>query len=174
MTSMFNLLAGEDQGEFAIHDLNSANWAFRKITAYKMKINDVEVLANAEIARITAWRDKETETLKNSIDFFESKLTAYAVTQRQADPKFKCSTPYGKITFRKLQPKWGYEEDTVLEALKRMKLNNFIRIKEEINKVELKNNVKVVNGMVVTSNGEIIEGISVEDQGEKIDVKIAD
>lgn len=174
MTSMFNLLAGEDQGEFEIHDLNSANWAFRKITAYKMKINDVEVLANAEIARITAWKDKETETLKNSIDFFESKLTAYAVTQRQADPKFKCSTPYGKITFRKLQPKWGYEEDTVLEALKRMKLNNFIRIKEEINKVELKNNVKVVNGMVVTSDGEIIDGISVEDQGEKIDVKIAD
>lgn len=164
----------EDQKErFKITDIDSANWAFRKLRAITEKENEIKRLMNKEIQRIKDWGESELKTLKNSTGFFEGLLTEYYVVEKEKDPKFRISTPYGKVSSRKQQPKWNYEDDKVLEWLKENDAE-LIRIKEEINKTELKEKYNSINGQVVTEDGEIVEGVTVEERPDTITIKVVE
>jgi phage host-nuclease inhibitor protein Gam len=88
---------------------------------------------------------------------------------RENDPKAKVSTPYGKISVRKQPAKWNYEDEKVLEWLKLNGKLALVRIKEEVNKAELK---KVFKNGVDLETGEVIPGIIIEDGYDKITVEV--
>lgn len=158
---------------FKIESVEQANWAFRKLRAISVKSSEIKELADSERARIEEWEKKELLSMENSKGFFEGLLIEYFAKQRQNDPKFKLSTPYGKVSARKQQPKWEYDEVKLLEWLKENK-PELVRIKEEPNKADLKKQCKVVGDTAVDENGEIVEGVSVTEQGEKIDIKVVE
>jgi phage host-nuclease inhibitor protein Gam len=158
---------------FRIDSLESANWAFRKLQAMHQQKAEFVTLANKEHARIQNWVDNEFGKLDNQVEFFNGLLTEYALEQRHSDPKWKCSTPFGKVSFRKQQPKWNVEDEILLHNLKASGLNNLIRIKEEINKAELKKVAAVIRGKVLI-DGEILEGVTVEEQPEAIKIEVAE
>ncbi|CAM2952343.1 host-nuclease inhibitor Gam family protein [Hathewaya histolytica] len=152
---------------FKVNDLDSANWCFRKMNAIKGKIDENNRLADEEVLRIETWRKKENEDLKNSMEFFESLLTEYYMKQREVDKKFKLSTPYGKVTSRKSK-KWNYvNEEELINYLKENDMD-LIKIKEDINKTELK---KVFKDGVNQTTGEVLPGVEIE-QIESITVKV--
>ncbi|MFT9495855.1 host-nuclease inhibitor Gam family protein [Anaerosolibacter sp.] len=169
-----NMTEDESHARFEIKDLDGVNWVFRKIRANMSKKAELEALAKTEIERIQSWLAGETKQIDDSVNFFEGLLMEYAIKQRAADPKFKCSTPYGKIGFRKQPVKWEYEEEILVENLKKAGLNDLVRTKEEPNKTEIKKKLKVVNGKAVTEDGEIIDGITITEQDEKIDIKVVE
>jgi len=113
---------------------------------------------------------KPQKALKN---FFEGLLIEYYVNQRELDDKFKLSTPYGKVSSRKQQPQWNYEDDKTIEWLEKNN-NKLIRIKKEVNKAELKKLYTIHKGNVVTKDGEIIEGITIENRADTISIKITE
>lgn len=164
------LLKGEEK--FEVKNIDQANWCLRKISVLKRKETEITELRDKEIQRIENWYKKETEQIENSIKFFETLLEEFARTVRETNPKFKLSTPYGKVAFRKQQPKWNYDEEKLLTFLKQSKKTEFIRIKEEINKSELKKKLKVAGELVVDENGEIIEGITIEEQPDKVVIDV--
>ncbi|MCC2378562.1 host-nuclease inhibitor Gam family protein, partial [Bacillus wiedmannii] len=75
--------------QFEIHDLESLNWAFRKLTALKAQEKEVTTLANVERDRITEWEKSELKPIHNSISFFETHIRRYHMEQLAADPKQK-------------------------------------------------------------------------------------
>ena len=124
----------EMSGErFTIKDLDSANWAFRKLAAIERKRKEIQELADREIERIKNWQQQEEESLNNSKEFFEGLLTEYYVKQKETDPEFKISTPYGKVSSRKQQPKWHYDEAKLIEWLKENN-KDLLRVKYEPDK----------------------------------------
>jgi phage host-nuclease inhibitor protein Gam len=143
---------------FKIKDIDSANWAFRKLRAIEVKASEIKELAQQEKARIEEWEKQELGSLEHSKEFFEGLLTKYFVIEKSKDPKFKLSTPHGKVTSRKQQPKWSYEEEKTIESLKKHKLKDFIRVKEEVNKADLKKEAKVLKN-VVSLNDVICEDV---------------
>lgn len=154
-------------GRFKITDLNSANWAFRKLAAIETKEKEITELANAERQRIKDWEEKEKKQLKDSKDFFNFLLEEYYRTQREVDPKFKLTTPYGKVSSRKMQPKFNYNDDLVIESLKKQGLNEFIKTKEEVNKADLKKEVTVIEyelGYVCVSSNEVLGEVRADDE----------
>jgi len=157
---------------FKITNLEQANWAFRKIAAFKKKQRENEDLAKAEIERITNWLKNENEKIQRSIEFFESMIGEYLVEQRKIDSKYKLTTPYGKATFRKQPIKWIYDEDKLLNWLKQNDMKNYIRVKEEVNKAELKKVLKVEGNKAITEDGVVVEGITIEEQPEKLVIEI--
>ena len=159
---------------FEINDLEQSNWAFRKIKAQEDKIRELEDLAKKETERIKEWLENETKQYKDSISYFEGLLTSYYVRQREVDPKFKLSTPYGKVTSRKEQPKFNRNDDEFLEWLKGNELNDFINIKETPNWGEFKKHIEVKDGLVVANTGEIVEGVTAEERADSITVKAVD
>lgn len=164
----------ESRQRFQITDIASLNWALRKLSAIKAKKDEVNKLADAEIERIENYRKRELDALQGSEDFFNSLIADYAIRRRNEDPKFKSEkTPYGSIRFRKQQPKWHYDDEKLLEHLKANDLKEFIRVKEEPNKAEIKKKFVVLDdGKVVDTNGQEIEAIKVEFQPDALDVKV--
>ena len=144
----FDIFMGETteedaKEEFKVESIEQANWAFRKLRAINTKAREIKDIAAAERARIDEWEKKELAILENSTEFFEGLLVEYFIRQKEVDPKFKISTPYGKVSSRKQQPKWNYEDEKVLEWLKAND-TELIRIKEEVDKAELKKKYKRV------------------------------
>jgi len=162
-----------DAERFKIKDLDSSNWVFRKLKAIDESNNEIKELAKKEIERIKGWEKKKLEATEGSKNFFEGLLIEYYVNQRKLDEKFKLSTPYGKVSSRKQQPQWNYEDDKTIEWLEKNN-NKLIRIKKEVNKAELKKLYTIHKGNVVTKDGEIIEGITIENRADTISIKITE
>lgn len=78
----------------------------------------------------------------------------------------------GTISKRKVPAKYEYSDD-LLKELKEKKYNQFIRVKEEVDKVTLKSELIVdKDGKCFTDAGEEIEGVKVVDGGYTWAVKL--
>lgn len=173
----------EDMGEeqkyerFKIGNLEQANWALRKISAFVKKIGETNQLADKEVERIEEWRQAENNKVKNSMSFFEGLLIEYFTKEKAKDPKFKISSPYGKVSTRKQQSQWIFEDEEFIKYIEAAK-PDLIRIKKEVNKADFKKIVgegkefslledKIVN----MESGEVVSGVSITEQPEKIIIK---
>lgn len=157
--SEMNEVMKEEITGFKVSDLDSANWAFRKIAALNEQIKENQDLAAREKLRIETWEKKENESSRQTIEYFEGLLKQYYKELRESNPKAKVSTPYGKITSKE-STKWHYEEDKLLEYLKEND-SELVKVKteESINKVDLKKKYK--DG-VNAETGEILPFIEVK------------
>lgn len=157
----------EVQG-FKITNIDEANWAFRKIRALKEEVKETNLLADKEIERIENWREKEIKTSIDNIEYFEGILTEYYMKLRSENPKAKLNTPYGKVTSRKSK-KWNYQnEEEILKYLKENEYSDLIKVKEDINKAELK---KMFKDGVNKETGEVLPGLEIKEE-ESISVKV--
>lgn len=157
---------------FKIDDANGAVWAFRKLQAIERKANETSSIAQGEIERIKAWQEQEQKGIESDKVYFEGLLKSYYMEQRESDPKFKLSTPYGKVSSRKM-PTWNYDDEKVLAYLQENELNSLIRVKRELDKQTIKKTFDVAkNGTVVNSDtGEVVPGIKIMET-ESITVKV--
>ncbi len=173
---VFQLPEAEVKQRFRIDSLDSLNWALRKLAALEAKRKENEALAKKEYERIKSWEEKTTRDIDEHKQFFTALIEEYARSQRAADPKWKASTPYGKVGFRKQQPKWMYDEQKALESVESTGLDKFIRVKKELDKVALKASAKVLeDGRVIdTETGVFIEGVSVAEQPEALKVEVVE
>ena len=162
-----------EKERFKIETLEAANWALRKLAAINAEEKKINDLKEKEIRRIENWAKDELDKLSNSRQFFESLLIEYFMREREKDPRFKISSPYGKVTARKQQPKWHYDEAKLIEWLKENN-KDLLRVKYEPDKNEIKRVYKVVGTNVVTEDGEIVEGITIEERPEKITIKVVE
>ena len=161
----------QEKEKFKIEDLNGANWALRKISAYQKKMAEIKQLAEEEQYRLACWEIRETESIESSIEYFESLLAEYLIERRKENPKYKITTPYGKVSTRKQPDKWEYKDKAVLEYLKSIDAKELIRIKEELNKADLKKVVTVEEGKAVYQ-GVAMPGITIIEQPEKVIVSV--
>lgn len=152
--------------QFEINDMNSLNWAFRKIAALKSQEKEIKALAATEKQRIEEWESKELKPIEDNLAFFENLVGVYHTKQLQEDPKAKTlSTPYGKSKSRaiKEQPK-AVDEAQLLEHVKKAGLNELI--KEDIKWGDFKKSlsIKEIDGkkVVIDENGQAVPGVEVE------------
>lgn len=158
--------------QFKITDEQQANWALRKIKQLQEQQRETNALAEAEIEKINAWAESENEKAQRSIDYFQGLLAAYAMEQKQKNPKFKSmKLPNGAIRFRKQQPKFHYDDEKLLESLKRTGKTDFIKVKEVPDKAAVKKAfILHEDKLVDPDTGEFIEGVTVEHREDKFEV----
>lgn len=164
----------EERQSFQVTDLDSLNWVFRKLAAIESKKKDVNALADAEVHRIESYRQKELDKLKSNEEHLQTLVSEYAARRRAEDPKFKTEkTPYGSVGFKKQQPKWNYDDQTLVDWLFENDYGkNLVRTKFEPVKTDIKKLFKVTEaGQVVDPSGQIVEGIQVEHRGDELVIK---
>lgn len=99
-----NSLQQESRPQFEITDMNSLNWAFRKIAALKTQEKEIKALAATERQRIDEWETQELKPVADNLAFFENLVSVYHSKQLDQDPKAKTlSTPYGKSKAEQLK-----------------------------------------------------------------------
>ena len=163
----------ETKKPFQITNIDSCNWAFRKLAVVKLKEDDIKMTAEDEIYRITQWKNKELEKLEGEKEFFEGLLQEYFLKEKAVDPKFKINTPYGKVSSRKQQPEYKYDVDKFIEWAKDNNHDNLIRTRYDVDKAKTKKSF-VISGdkLVDADTGEIVEGVTVASREDTISVTI--
>ena len=164
--------AAEAETPFKISDLSGADWAFEKLASIHARMKEKEQLAEEKRFKIDTWLETVTAEDKCSAEYFEGLLIAYYQELRSKDPKAKLSTPAGKVTSRKLHPKWDFDEEKALAYFKKS-YPEIVAIKESFDKTEAKKLLKPIGGnQVVDENGEMLDFVMVTPQGESYTVKV--
>lgn len=163
----------EQKEGYKVTDLNSATWAMRKLSRIENEIKEVKELSTAEHSRIEEWETARVKGLSESQDYFKHLLGTYLLEEKQKDPKFKLSTPYGNVSTRKKPDAWEYDEQGIVPFLKEQEMLDFIKVKETIDKTAFKKAVKVMSdGRVVNDDGIVIDCVKVVPQGESVVFKV--
>ena len=165
----------EEKEPFKIKDLNGANWAFRKLKAIEEQEKEVKRLADEEFDRINEWLKTELARTDRDKGYFEGLLTSYLITEREKDPKFKVSTPYGKVSTRKQQPNFEYDVNKFIDWAIDNERADLIKVTKTPIKAEVKKVFEIHDGRLIDpETGEIVEGIEVVDRPDSVIVKVAE
>lgn len=165
-----------EESKFEITDINSLNWAFRKLSALKSKEKEIKQLADLEHERIDQWENSELAPINNSMHFFESLIAVYHAKQLAEDPKAKTiSTPYGKSKTRKSNaaPEKANEEE-ILQYVIENEMYDFV--KNSVEWADLKKSLKIaeISGekVVVDANGQLVPGVTVKPESITYSVEV--
>lgn len=115
------------------------------------------------------WILRKRKELLEQIEYIDSLLLEYAKKQRENNKKYKSSKlPNGTFGFRKLPIQWIFDEEKLIPFFRQNGMANFIKTKVTLDKKAIKKEVKVrKDGSVEIPNKGVIDGISVQEQGEK-------
>ena len=164
----------EASDAFVIDTTQQANYAVRKVKEIRQQMEDIHTTAKAELeahaAKVSEWEAKQLLSLEYSEQYFTSRLEGYA--HQHIDPNGKkksLSLINGSIGFKKQQPKYDYDDEKIINALKE-KHPEFIKYEPSLKKADLKKAATVVKGSVYIDNV-VVPGVTVTDQPEKFEVK---
>lgn len=155
--SIINSINNETIEHETISDLEIATSIMKKVRFIKNLIEENSKVANLEISKIKEWEDSENRVLIEKMSHYENILIEYFKQELEKNPKFKLSTPYGKVT-KRANTKWIYDEEEILQYLEENNITNLINISKSIKKSELK---KLYPNGIDIETGEVISVITI-------------
>lgn len=156
---------------YKIDNLSSLDWAFRKLAANNAELAEKEAFKNAEIEKITSWFNSEKAKTEHANSFFEHLITQYHASVLAEDSKKKSlSTPNGKVRSTTRKPSIVKpEKDCLPQLIEYAEQNDFaefVEVKKELKWTDFKKELSLTDDLkVVDSNGQIVEGVPVNDGG---------
>lgn len=172
------LTTEEVSQQYQIDNLNSLDWAFRKIGSYQKDFAEQKALVDGNIAELkaqiqkeTEWLEKERLKMERNASFFEHLITEYHKTILAENPKKKSiSTPNGKVQSTTRKPSIVKPDDDrlpqIIEYAEQNDFTDFVEVKKSLKWVEFKKELKLTEDLkVVDSNGQVVEGIPLSDGG---------
>lgn len=164
-----------EDNKFSILNDEQANFFLRRLEEIRSEKDKINNMCNNEIEKFTNkvnnFRTKELYSLENTEKYFTSLLETYAKKQLENSNRKSIKLPFGTMSFKKGQRKIIYDDDVLKAYIKDNNLNQFIKIKEEINKADLKKAIKYEDNNSLSFNGNIVEGISYLPAEETFSIK---
>lgn len=160
--------------QYKIDNLDSLDWAFRKIASYRDDLSEQEALAKSQIEKITKWIEGERTKAERNISFFEYLITEYHSSILTENPKKKSiSTPNGKVQSTTRKPSIVKPENDglpqLIEYAEQNDFNKFVEVNKELKWSEFKKELqlKELDGkqVVVDSNGRIVPNVPISEGG---------
>lgn len=149
-------------------DTIKANERLEKIRELREIKEDLKKQRKTEEEKLKLRFETEIEKLETQ----EKEILDLITGELEVADEKKVVCLNGTISKRKVPAKYEYSND-LLKELKEKKYNQFIRIKEEVDKVTLKSELIVdKDGKCYTEMGEEIEGVKVVDGGYTWAVKL--
>ena len=136
--------------------------------------------ADEQYARMENWYAKQLEKAKEihdrTVGWAERELRAYfdMVPKKRTKTQESYDLPSGKLVLKEQQPKYSTKDEELVPWLKANKMTDLVKIKEEANWAELKKQLKVGPDMksMVTEDGEVVPGVTVEVRMPKFEAKL--
>ena len=151
------------------------NSYLKELKKLETEYKEQEESINEEIQRLENWLQNEKVRIDKEKEFYQRELETAIKLKREEDPKYIIRSPYGQVSTRKQRPKFKYDD---LELLNWAKNNREDLVKvetvEKVNKNEIKKLGQVYDGKLVTEDGEVIEGVEVEERDEVVTIKLGE
>lgn len=159
-----------EKKQFEIEDLSGVDWALRKIQKNTEALKEIKDYTDQEKRKYDLLYKRQQEMTENNNQYLQYLIKNYLDKKREEDPKYKITTAIGTVSTRK-STSWKYDDEKLLEFFKKNDMTEFIRIKEEVNKVDFKKAVVVTDSVVVVpETGEVVDGVEVT-QEEKLSIR---
>ena len=164
----------EEDGTLLVKNNSDADFYLRQINKLKEQKEEINKFVDQELERqmrlYQQYREDRMRPLDNQIAFYEEALKTFAMNEYAETNKKTIKLPNGTLSIRKQPPKYIYNDEEVLSFLKENNLNDYIRVKEEVNKKDLKKATQINNNNQMMINGKEVPGVVVVPQDDKFEV----
>ena len=164
----------EEDGTLLVKNNSDADFYLRQINKLKGQKEEINKFVDQELERqmrlYQQYREDRMRPLDNQIAFYEEALRTFAMNEYAETNKKTIKLPNGTLSIRKQPPKYIYSDEQVLSFLKENNLNDYIRVKEEVNKKDLKKAAKITNNNQMMIDGKEVPGVVVVPQDDKFEV----
>ena len=164
----------EEDGTLLVKNNSDADFYLRQINKLKEQKEEINKFVDQELERqmrlYQQYREDRMRPLDNQIAFYEEALRTFAMNEYAETNKKTIKLPNGTLSIRKQPPKYIYNDEEVLSFLKENNLNDYIRVKEEVNKKDLKKATQINNNNQMMINGKKVPGVVVVPQDDKFEV----
>ena len=127
-----------EQATWTIDSMEKADWALSKIAAARQKMQQ-----------------------QNSIDFFELKLAPYLESEIAGSKKKSVTLPNGVVGYRKKTN--TIKNDAEIFDFVKSNYSEYIKTEEKVDLANFKKACSVVDGKLITEDGEVVPGYTVEE-----------
>lgn len=171
-----NVTGNEKSDREIIQNPQQANYFCKVVNELREERAKTEELINQELERVQreyeAYKTKEFNRIDGQIQYFSGLLESYATKELQNSKKRSIKLPHGTLSIKKQQDKYDYDEEAILECLKKNKQDKFIKVQtvETVNKKDLKKEGFSHNGKLYLDNIEV-KGVVITAQPDKFEVK---
>lgn len=171
-----NVTGNEESDREMIQNPQQANYFCKVVNELREERAKTEELINQELERVQreyeAYKTKEFNRIDGQIQYFSGILESYATKELQNSKKRSIKLPHGTLSIKKQQDKYDYDEDAIIECLKKNKQDKFIKVQtvETVNKKDLKKEGFSHNGKLYLDNIEV-KGVVITAQPDKFEVK---
>ena len=176
MMNNINVTGDEESDREMIQNPQQANYFCKVVNELREERAKTEELINQELKRVQreyeAYKTKELNRIDGQIQYFSGLLESYATKELQNSKKRSIKLPHGTLSIKKQQDKYDYDEEAILECLKKNKQDKFIKVQtvETVNKKDLKKEGFSHNGKLYLDNIEV-KGVVITAQPDKFEVK---
>ena len=164
----------EEDGTLLVKNNSDADFYLRQINKLKEQKEEINKFVDQELERqmrlYQQYREDRMRPLDNQIAFYEEALRTFAMNEYAETNRKTIKLPNGTLSIRKQPPKYIYNDEEVLSFLKENNLNDYIRVKEEVNKKDLKKATQINNNNQMMINGKEVPGVVVVPQDDKFEV----
>ena len=164
----------EEDGTLLVKNNSDADFYLRQINKLKEQKEEINKFVDQELERqmrlYQQYREDRMRPLDNQIAFYEEALRTFAMNEYAETNKKTIKLPNGTLSIRKQPPKYIYNDEEVLSFLKKNNLNDYIRVKEEVNKKDLKKATQINNNNQMIIDGKEVPGVVVVPQDDKFEV----
>lgn len=168
----------EGRKEFVVDDLSKAEWAMKKIAQQQKIVEEKQEQALKMKADIDEWLKKETKEQTDSINYFTSLLQPFATEQLKDNKKKSIKLPSGSVGYRSSQPSWSFNGQPIdknnLEFVDYVSATSpaFVKTKKSVDWSSFKKTLTNNKGMILSSEGEILDKIQIREEPPKFYVKV--
>lgn len=171
---------GEEKERFTVTDEASAEWCLEKLEKNAKARALIEEQYQQMTARYEKWRADALAELDGSDAYLKGLLLPWA-QEKVADGKKKSvKLPSGRVGFRAGGEIWKMGDEKVeattpaLLAFVKENDDSFVKVQESVRWGDYKKTLNVMeNGRVATSDGQIIEGMTVTQGAPSFYVEVA-
>lgn len=154
-----------DTTNYRIYSLTELSNVMREISKLDMQQKEIDGLKEAELIRVNQWHQKMSEKINKDRSWREDQIIDYHVRTLEKDPNRKTlSTPYGVVKAKAYKASVTKPKiDLLLRVLNDTQQTDYIKKKvvTEGDWASYKQTLKIIDGKVINSNGEIVENLVV-------------
>lgn len=161
----------EVKEKFSVTDIRSAEWCLKRIAWHQKHKADALAFVEAEKAKLDEYLAKVNLEEDGSIEYFKELLKPFAMEQLQGSRKKTLNLPSGSLSFKKQAPEFVKNDEELL-AFAKESVPEFVKIKESVDWGEMKKTCQIDNNRLVTADGEIVRGVTVNERDDTFTVKI--
>ena len=164
----------ETQETFKIDSDELAEWAMLKIKDNQEEFDRIKTLCNRMIIQ---YQDRILEAEKQyhrNTDYFKGQLKNYFDTVKTKETKTQksYSLGLGKLVLKKQKPKADIDNDILRDWLINKGHDEFVEVIEKPKWGEFKKTLIETQVGYTTSDGELVEGVELQEREDKFDVII--